>query len=145
MIKITDFCLEHLSLLDDYQDLLGAYKDCPEGLNWYTNGPAYTAYDEEGIICIGGLCLQGGGLALAWSIPTPRIKKYPIYITKIAKWIIKIGMEELGLRKIFAHIAVDDRTAFRWAQLAGLKLETQLKQHNHDGKDVYLFSIIKEN
>jgi hypothetical protein len=133
MLKITEFKLNHLARAGELEDITAIYSDNPEAIHWYTQGPSYTMYDEEGI-----------GMALAWSIPTLRVEKYPIYFTKMGRWIVKTGFETFSLHKIFCFVETDDPTAIRWAQVLGFKREARLKQHGANRKDVFVYSILKE-
>jgi hypothetical protein len=144
MLSVTEFQIDHLGQVEEHKELLKAYKDNPEMIKLYTSGPAYTMYDELGIVAMGGLMIQGTGVGLAWTIPTKRVAEYPIYYTKIGKWVVRTGLNLFELHKIYCFIETDDPIAIRWAQALGFEREALLKKHNWDGKDVYVYSVFKE-
>jgi hypothetical protein len=144
MLSVAEFQIDHLGQVEEYKELLKAYKDNPEMIKLYTSGPGYTMYDESGIIAMGGLMIQGTGVGLAWTIPTKRVTEYPIYYTKIGKWVVKTGLNIFELHKIYCFIETDDPVAIKWAQVIGFKREALLRKHNWDGKDMYVYSVFKE-
>lgn len=144
MLKVSEFKLEHLALMDDFEELNAAYTANPKAFEYYLHGPAYTVYCDEGIVIMGGLVIQYNGVAMAWAWPSKLIKKYPIYSCKIARWVISEGFKSSGLHKIFALIDAKDQTAKKWAEFVGLQPEVMLLKHGSNREDMIMYSAWRE-
>jgi hypothetical protein len=144
MLKVTEFELEHLTLVDDFEEMKEAYRLNPKAFESYLDGPAYTVYCDDGIVLMGGIIIQYAGVAMAWSWPTKLCKKYPVYSIKIGKWVVFEGIKSFDLHKVFAYTDADDKSARKWVETIGFKEEALLRQHGSNREDVILYSIIVE-
>lgn len=146
MLKITNFKIEHLSLLDD-QDGVMTYTQNPKMLEAFLEGPCYTIYVDEDppkIVLMGGLVIQHDGVAVGWSWPTSLTEKYPLFSYKTSKWVVDEGFNTLGLHKIISYCFANDERARRYNEALGFTMEALLKQHGSNKEDMILYARFAE-
>ena len=94
----------------------------------------------------GGIVMQRPGVADAWTLLSPVLKSFPVFLHREVKRQLAVVIKRYSLRRIQCTIETTDdpHTACKWAKSLGFQYEGTMRSYTHDGKDVYLFSLIPE-
>lgn len=97
-------------------------------------------YDEENlnVIAMAGVLDLGYGRGMAWALLSKDANKYMHRITKA----VKVHLNTVEYQRVEITVEKDFKQAFRWAQMLGFTLETEMKNYCN-GQTHYLFARYK--
>lgn len=123
MIEIVPYQSAHLDMMRDFgnqeaimRPFIGQLRD----LKYEDQGPAYSVFADDEVICCAGLVEMTPYRAYTWAfMPEQAVKQRFVAIHRaVARFLA-----EQTYRRIDAHVAVDDMQGHRWARLLGFHRE----------------------
>ncbi len=134
-MKLRDNDLNMLSSMDDWLGNLWEMKK---------RGYAYTIYHEEDVVACAGVTYIVSGVAEIWAITGELVAKYPKDFHKICKQIVAEALEKDNLHRLQCTAEVGYARTIKWLERLGFEREGTLRNYTPDGKDMYIYSIIRE-
>ena len=142
-MKMDD--LLHMELRDRDVNLLAGMDD------WLGNiwemkkrGYVYTIYHEDEVVACVGVTKIVSGVAEIWAITGKLVEKYPKDFHKLCIKIIKEAFKKDNLRRLQCTAETDYDRTIKWLERLGFEREGTLRNYTCDGKDMYIYSIIRK-
>ena len=134
-MKLRDRDLSMLSSMDDWLGNLWEMK---------SRGYAYTIYHEEDVVACVGVAKIVSGVSEIWAITGELVAKYPKDFHKICKEIIANAIDKGNLHRLQCTAEVDYDRTIKWLERLGFEREGTLRNYTTDGRDMYIYSIIRK-
>jgi len=114
------------------------------GEAFYHGGPAYSFADDKGILFCAGIVLMMKGVGEAWSFCDRAVSGYPREVLFYQKEQLTKEMTRQKLHRVQAHCLTSWRAAWRFLEHLGFQREGVVRKYDPEGRDYYLYSMIKE-
>lgn len=108
-------------------------------------GYGYTIYHEEDVVAVAGVTRIVSGVAEIWTITGKLVEKYPKDFHKMCLRIIEEAFEIGGLHRLQCTAEVDYDRTIKWLERLGFEREGMLRNYTPDKRDMYIYSIVRED
>ena len=140
MVKFRPWHLKMLTLRpEDGEPDLDSLGDI-----FFGGGPAYTCVNKTDILFCAGIVLIMPGVGEAWSFCDIAVRKHPRDVLHYQKKYLLKEMEIRKLHRVQAHCLTSWKTAYRFLERIGFQCEGLIRKYDPEGRDYYLYSLIKE-
>ena len=96
---------------------------------------------QEGPIGIMGVTQQWTGYVLCWALFSEQALKFPIQMTKVARWLIEEAHQGLHIRRMMLSVDIRHEAALRWAEKGlGFQYEGLMRRYAPDGTDHHMLA-----
>lgn len=102
-------------------------------------GPAWTAFDDVGVIGCGGIMYEHQTLGTAWTLLTPRSGSFMTPLHRYARR----ALTQCPLVRVQAHVDPGFAPAVRWIEMLGFVREGLLRKFTPQGRDMLLFARVR--
>ena len=108
------------------------------------HGGAYTMLSPEGIVCIEGVSPIWPGVAVAWSLTSDLIFKYPKSYYKATKQFMAAIIEDWKIHRLQATTYADDQVACNWLKHLGFEREGVMRSYGPDRSDHIMYAKVNQ-
>ena len=128
--RVSAFLPEHLDMILPVGKLIGEIPR-EDLLRCYLRGPAYTAWVDGRILCIGGVTILWPGTGEAWAIFAQGFDKHSVFIHRQTVKHLQEITEKHSLRRIQACTLKEDRRANHWLDHLGFVQEGEMPEYRN--------------
>lgn len=137
--------LLHMELRDQDVGMLARMDDWVGNVWEMKNkGYAHTLYHEDKVVACVGVMHVIEGVAEIWAITGKLVEKYPKDFHKTCLKIIKDAITNNNLRRLHCTAEAEYDRTIKWLERLGFEREGTLRNYTSDGKDMYIYSIIRK-
>ena len=138
MIHVEPVRAEHMIALHDVQPKMGITID--RAFQFEEMGGNYAVFDDDRLLCVGGLVERHPGCGYAWSILTEQWKKYVLPISRL----VRQRLNEADFHRIEATVEHGFVEGQRWMRTLGFQLECpRMRKWSPEGDDYALYARVK--
>lgn len=134
-MELRDRDVDMLSSMDDWLGNLWEMK---------SKGYGFTIYHEDDVVACIGVTKIVSGVSEVWAITGKLVEKYPKDFHKMCKRIIEYAFEIDNLHRLQCTAEVGYDRTIKWLERLGFEREGMLRNYTPDGKDMYIYSIIRK-
>lgn len=99
----------------------------------------YALEDRRGVFAVGGICPLRPGVGMAWTVLTPRWKRYARRVTELCQH----GIETSGLERIEAATVYGFKGGRDWLERMGFTMECERARKWDSRHDYSLFARVR--
>lgn len=137
-MNVVRFQTEHLALIEAAggRELFGPFPFQPGYAEMCADSAAWSVFDGERILGVGGVTQDHPSAGTAWSLMLPSTSGRMVGVTRIVRTILNA----CPLVRVQAHALADFELAHRWLEFLGFEREGLLRKFTPSGADVFLFA-----
>lgn len=108
-------------------------------------GPTVCATLGDDTLCVGGVARLHSGLGVAWLIVNVLFLKYPKFMLKTSRQIVKEGFDHLKLHRIQMDIEAQYSENIRFAEKLGFWAEGIMHQYGPQKQDYIRYVCLRDS
>jgi len=140
--RLVPYRAEHL-LLFYHRDASNYSDNVRFSVDKERQGPAFTAVYEDAVLGCAGVQIAWPGHGVAWSVFSPEILKWPVWLTRTCRNALRDIIRSHNLRRVEMVAIAEDDNAIKWAYALGFVVENgRAHRYTHSGEDVVRFELL---